>query len=336
MTKQKRRSIYWIMGTLSLLIVITGIGLTRCATGNRQQSDIAYYTCPMHPQIRKDTPGQCPICGMTLVPVKKDAAPAEAKPGDTTSIEIDPHYTQRIGVATEAVATRDLSKTIRVSGKVAHDPELWVVQNEYLQALKLGDSSLVKATELKLQFLGLSPEWIKSLKSEKQATLSLHLPTHQSEYVEAYVYPSEANDVKPGEAADIYDESGKKIQSGTVSSIASILDMETRTMRVLVHLNEGTYLKPNTFIQVAIHIPLGNVLAVPKSAILFNGDRNLVYVAGENGRYTPVPIALGREGGEYYEVKEGVHEGDEVVTNGHFLIDSETQIRLGSRGHNHS
>lgn len=37
----------------------------------------SYYTCVMHPQIHEDKPGQCPICGMTLV--KKPAAPGGAK-----------------------------------------------------------------------------------------------------------------------------------------------------------------------------------------------------------------------------------------------------------------
>ena len=32
-------------------------------------SKILYYTCPMHPSVRADKPGACPICGMNLVPV---------------------------------------------------------------------------------------------------------------------------------------------------------------------------------------------------------------------------------------------------------------------------
>ena len=37
-----------------------------------------YYTCPMHVQIEEGKPGNCPICGMTLV--KKSVAPEGAKP----------------------------------------------------------------------------------------------------------------------------------------------------------------------------------------------------------------------------------------------------------------
>lgn len=43
--------------------------------------EIAYYTCPMHPQVHKDKPGKCPICGMDLVPVMKSEMNMQ---GDTT------------------------------------------------------------------------------------------------------------------------------------------------------------------------------------------------------------------------------------------------------------
>jgi uncharacterized Zn finger protein (UPF0148 family) len=42
---------------------------------------ILYYTCPMHPSVKADKPGDCPVCGMHLVPVyasdqTNNAAPA--------------------------------------------------------------------------------------------------------------------------------------------------------------------------------------------------------------------------------------------------------------------
>ncbi len=44
----------------------------------RSASTAFYYTCPMHPEIREARPGNCPICGMTLI--KNSAAPEGAKP----------------------------------------------------------------------------------------------------------------------------------------------------------------------------------------------------------------------------------------------------------------
>ena len=39
----------------------------------KQQQSIQQYTCTMHPQIIRDEPGNCPLCGMVLVPLKKSA-----------------------------------------------------------------------------------------------------------------------------------------------------------------------------------------------------------------------------------------------------------------------
>ena len=51
------------------------------ADTNSVSRKILYYTCPMHPSVRADKPGDCPVCGMHLVPVYQadggtNAAPA--------------------------------------------------------------------------------------------------------------------------------------------------------------------------------------------------------------------------------------------------------------------
>lgn len=43
-----------------------------------QESGVV-YTCPMHPEIKQNTPGQCPICGMNLEPVGKSVSPNHAE-----------------------------------------------------------------------------------------------------------------------------------------------------------------------------------------------------------------------------------------------------------------
>ena len=37
---------------------------------HESEADASVWTCSMHPQIRKDGPGKCPICGMNLIPIK--------------------------------------------------------------------------------------------------------------------------------------------------------------------------------------------------------------------------------------------------------------------------
>ncbi len=51
--------------------------------------EIAYYTCPMHPQVHKDGPGKCPICGMDLVPVMKSEMNMQDTTQSIPGIKID-------------------------------------------------------------------------------------------------------------------------------------------------------------------------------------------------------------------------------------------------------
>lgn len=69
------------------------------------------WTCGMHPQIISEEPGQCPICGMDLTPVR----------GGTSAgvVEIDPVTIQNIGVRTAVVEERPLQRTVRTTGTFA-------------------------------------------------------------------------------------------------------------------------------------------------------------------------------------------------------------------------
>ena len=68
------------------------------------------------------------------------------------------------------------------------------------------------------------------------------------------------------------------------------------------------------------------VLAIPHSAVLFTGKRNIVYVEKEEGNYVPRDVVLGPKADEYYPVVKGLSVGEKVVTDGNFLIDSQMQL----------
>src|SRR5205807_9139640 len=69
------------------------------------------------------------------------------------------------------------------------------------------------------------------------------------------------------------------------------------------------------------------VTAVPISAVIDSGTRQIVLIAKGEGRFEPRPVKLGRRGDGYVEVLEGVAQGDEVVTAATFLIDAESNLR---------
>lgn len=52
----------------TITILFLGVGLfTACNKKEAKEEANVYYTCPMHPEVKKDKPGQCPVCGMDLV-----------------------------------------------------------------------------------------------------------------------------------------------------------------------------------------------------------------------------------------------------------------------------
>ena len=75
-----------------------------------------------------------------------------------------------------------------------------------------------------------------------------------------------------------------------------------------------------------ITVDRGSKVAIPEQAVLDSGTRTLVFVVRGEGLFEPRAVKLGPKIGSYYEVREGITEGDRVVTSGNFLIDSESKL----------
>lgn len=132
--------------TLAALLVPVALvaACSRPSDGKHEQ-----WTCPMHPQYVSDKPGECPICGMKLVP-KQPGAPARKvlfyrnpmNPSDTSpvpkkdemgmdyvpvyadssaGVELDPARQRLIGVKTVTVARAPLAGGIRTTARIAVD-----------------------------------------------------------------------------------------------------------------------------------------------------------------------------------------------------------------------
>lgn len=129
---------------------------------------------------------------------------------------------------------------------------------------------------------------------------------------------------------------GKSFE-GKVSFLYPTLTPETRTAKVRVELaNRGGLLRPAMYANVEFlgSGAKGKVLAVPDTAVIDSGTRQVVLVQRSEGRFEPRPVKLGMQGDGYVEVTGGLQAGETVVTSANFLIDAESNLRaaLGSFG----
>jgi len=76
------------------------------------------YTCGMHPQVIQDKPGNCPICGMKLTPIRRPSADAAPGAPGASSIVIDPVTIQNMGIRTDVVRRGPVQRLIRTVGTV--------------------------------------------------------------------------------------------------------------------------------------------------------------------------------------------------------------------------
>lgn len=154
-------------------------------------------------------------------------------------------------------------------------------------------------------------------------------------WVQADVAEQDIARVKVGSAARISLEAYPgKIFEAKVSFIYPTLNAATRTVQVRLDcVNPGGLLKPAMFASVALAAGAGSkVLAVPSSAVIDSGTRQIVLVQRGAGRFEPRSVRLGRRDDDYVEVLEGVAEGEQVVTSANFLIDSESNLKAALAG----
>ena len=97
---------------------------------------------------------------------------------------------------------------------------------------------------------------------------------------------------------------------GTVALVYPHLNPATRTVRVRIELaNPHLLLKPDMYAEAEIDTSGGDaVLAVPDSAVIDSGERQIVLVDKGEGRFEPRAVQLGRRGAGYVEIRDGLKE----------------------------
>lgn len=154
-------------------------------------------------------------------------------------------------------------------------------------------------------------------------------------WVKADVYEFQLPQIRSGQVVEVTSDAlPDKVVRGRVDFIEPEANAQTRTIPVHVHVpNPGMRLRPGMYIR-AVFISPGERegVVVPRSAVLDTGTRKLVYVAKADGVFEAREIQTGAPSEERYPVLAGLKPGEEVVTNGNFLIDSQTRLTGGMTG----
>lgn len=191
-------------------------------TQGAEENESGIWTCSMHPQIRMDKPGKCPICAMDLIPLKKTASAGDAAV-DPSAIQLSEEAMALADVQTSRVSRENPVKKIRLYGKITPDerslqsqtayvggrieklnveftgeavragqnlatiysPELFTAQQELLQALNMQQPQLVQAAREKLRLWNMTDAQINAVQQSGKASPTVEIKANTSGIVTA-------------------------------------------------------------------------------------------------------------------------------------------------------
>jgi Cu(I)/Ag(I) efflux system membrane fusion protein len=355
------------------------------------------WTCSMHPQIRMDHPGKCPICGMDLIPLNQNEAPM-----DPDAIHLTREAAELANVMTSVVSKQKPVKEVRLYGKVQADerllqsqvahipgrieklmvnftgeavrrgqtlalifsPELVTAQQELLEAAKAKETQpeIYEAVKEKLHLWKLTENQINNIENSGTIQNNFEVVSNTSGIVTARRVNDGDHIAQGAVLYDIADLSkvwvlfdayesdlpflneGNKISftvqaipgttfTGNITFIDPVIDPVTRVSKVRVEINnQSNKLKPEMFATGIVNANLAQYkdkIIIPRSAVLWTGERSVVYVK-QGQTDEPVfkirEIELGPMLGNSYVVLNGLDEGEEIVTQGTFSIDAAAQL----------
>lgn len=237
-------------------------------------------------------------------------------------------------------------------------PEWAAAQEEFLALKRLGDAGLLTAARQRLRLTGMPATLIAEVEHSGKVHLNQTLTTPiagalqelnvragmtlavgetlarvnglSSVWLSVAVPESLAGAVLVGQAAEArlatYPD---VVLRGQVSAILPQTTADSRTLSVRVELpNPEGRLRPGLTAQVRMNNTDGqSVLWVPSESLIRTGKRVLVMVAESGGRYRPVEVQAGAQNAGRTAVLKGLEEGQQVVSSGQFLLDSDASLK---------
>jgi RND family efflux transporter MFP subunit len=147
-------------------------------------------------------------------------------------------------------------------------------------------------------------------------------------WVLADAFETDERFLQPGSKATIGHPALEETIEAIVTNVLPEFDSATRTLKVRLETrNPGFVLRPGMFVDVTVPLELGPALTVPRSAVLDSGNRTMVFIDRGEGNFEARKVTTGWSYADRVEILKGLKEGDEVVTSGNFLLDSESRMR---------
>jgi membrane fusion protein, copper/silver efflux system len=156
-------------------------------------------------------------------------------------------------------------------------------------------------------------------------------------WVLAEVYEYELQNVSLGQSAEItFKAFPGRTFAAKLDFIAPTLTPDTRTVKLRFVLdNPEGLIKPLMYAEVELLTKLGPRLAVPESAVIDTGERQIVYVETAEGIFALREVSVGARAAGLAEITKGLAQGEKVASSANFLIDSETRLSGGGGGSGH-
>ena len=237
-----------------------------------------------------------------------------------------------------------------------YSPEVYTAQQELLNALRIKNAGIIHSLTEKLMLLGVRQKTIDTVIQTKKAYENIFVNANISGTV-TQKYIKEGSFVKKGsklfEVTDfsslwlivsVYEKDMPFIRRandvvvsfdftderyhGKVDYIYPRIDPKSKTVDVrIVMENKAGAVYENAFAKVHFSQEKREYLMLPSSSIITKGKKHIVFVKGEyEGEYIPKEIDAKRLGDGTFEILSGVKEGDIVVNNALFMLDSDAQI----------
>ena len=153
-------------------------------------------------------------------------------------------------------------------------------------------------------------------------------------WARAYIYEADLAFVKPSDAAEVTVPFLPNEHFATkVDFVYPHIDAPTRRAEIRLEVaNPNHQLRPNMWAEVLITADVGEVLTVPASAVIDSGRRCVAFVVKPDDHFEPREVKVGLRGEDYWQVLDGLAEGEKVVTRALFLLDAESQLKAAVAG----